>query len=363
MTLRKKDRVPGTYTVRTGWTILPILLVILLALVACGGTTPPGPNAVYGGVNGQASYLLLDWQEGLRVLIWDDIVEGGHDNSGSGSTSDPVYHQSGGAQAADGRSYEYELETSDGLKAEFTIDGVPYDLEQGRLFLIRTAGDGTRVQQLDLDLSGLTPTNDSIVAFGKETPEIAAFIAESVAAYTQSGGTTGIPELDQLITVILSNDLAARRELVNYTSTGCTNAEGLGGPPRCQPGQAEGTPVEYLPVLGPGEGVPVLPEAVNETLDFPAEALYAAYHRADEPVRDIYYRPGEYGLFFTAGEGEGAIQYVLVHADMAGRIVRLDYLACPVDETGEIIEMEGLACSPEQIMERDADELLLLAPR
>jgi hypothetical protein len=339
------------------------LIMLLLMLAACGRSTPPGPNAVYGAAVGKASYLLLDWQEGLRILIWDDIVDGGHGYSGSGSTSDPVFHQSGDASAADGRSYEYSVETSDGQQAEFTIDGTTYDLEQGKLFLISTTGDGTQVQQLDLDLSGLTPTNDGIVAFGRETVEIAAFIAESTAAMTaRTGGATGLPELDQLAKVILTNDLAARRELVRYTTAGCSNADGLGGPPKCQPGQSEGTPVDYLPVLGPGEGVPVLPEAIDETLDFQAEELYAAYRRADEPVRDIYYRPGEYGLFFTTGEQGAAIQYVLVHADMAGRIVRLDYLACPVNEAGEIIEMAGLACSPEQIMERDAGELLLLAP-
>jgi hypothetical protein len=148
--------------------------------------------------------------------------------------------------------------------------------------------------------------------------------------------------------------------LVDFTTAGCTNADGLGGPPKCQPGQAEGTQVDYLPVLGPGEGAPVLPDAVDESLDFPAEALYAVYRRADEPIRDIYYPPGEYGLFFTTGEPESAVQYILVHADMAGRIVRLDYLACPVNEAGEIIEMEGLACSPEQLMARDAGEVLLI---
>lgn len=359
-----KYRASSAATKNFKWVSVLVLSIIFLFLAACGRTTPPGPNAVYGTADGQASYMLLDWQEGLRILIWDDIVDGGHGSSGSGSTSDPVYHESGSAQATDGRGYEYNLETSDGLQAQFTIDGAAYDLDQGRLFLIRTAGDETQVQQLDLDLSGLTPTNDGIVAFGRETPEIAAFIAESTAAATaRTGGATGLPELDQLARVILSNDVGARRELVRYNSTGCTNIDGLGGPPKCQPGQAEGTPVEYLPVLGPGEGVPVLPEAIDETLDFPAEALYAVFRRADEPVRDIYYRPGEYGLFFATGEEGAAVQYILVHADMAGRIVRLDYLACPVDEAGQIVEVEGLVCSPDQIMARDADEVLVLAPQ
>jgi hypothetical protein len=33
-----------------------------------------------------------------------------------------------------------------------------------------------------------------------------------------------------------------------------------------------------------------------------------------------------------------------------------------VDDAGQIIDMEGLACSPEQIMARDADEILMQAP-
>ncbi len=154
------------------------LALLLLALVGCGRSTPPGPNVVYGQVLDQASYLLLDWQEGLRILIWDDIVDGGHHNNGSGSTTDPIFRQSGGAQAADGRGFEYYLETRDGQQAEFTIDGLPYDLEGGTLFLVRTAGGATEVQQLDLDLSGLVPTNDGIVDFGRKTPEIAAFLAQ-----------------------------------------------------------------------------------------------------------------------------------------------------------------------------------------
>jgi hypothetical protein len=163
---------------------------LLLALVACGGMTPPGPNMVYGQVKDRASYLLLDWQEGLRILMWDDIVDGGHQNSGSGSTTDPVFRQRGGAQAADGRNYEYRLETRDGEQADFTIDGNSYDLEDGSLFLIRTAGGETQVEQMDVDLSGLTPTNEGIIEFAGETPEIDTFLSQDGAA---------IPEINQTV--------------------------------------------------------------------------------------------------------------------------------------------------------------------
>ena len=154
-------------------------------------------------------------------MIWDDIIDGGHHNSGSGSTTDPLFRQSGGAQAPDGRGYEYTAETSDGQQVDFAIDGIPYELEGGKLFLIQKADDGTQVQQLDLDLSGVLPSNEGIQAFGRETPEIAAFIAQNAAASTdQSSGAIDLLELDQLAAVVLSNDLEARRELERYTTVG-----------------------------------------------------------------------------------------------------------------------------------------------
>ena len=346
-----------------------VLIILLFALAACARSTPPGPNNIGGTIEGQASYLLLDWPEGLRIMIWDDVAYAGHYSGSSSSMTDPLFYQDGSVRDADGRGYAYSLESRDGIQADFAIDGVPYDLNRGKVFLVRVAGDETQIQQLDLELSGVSPTNESIVAFGRETPEIATLMAESAAALTPeatapppspaSASATGIPELDRLAAAILSNDLEARRDLVRYTTAGCTTADGLGGPPKCDPDQAEGTPVEYLPVLGPGEGVTVLSEAVDGLLDFPAGALYAAFTRVDEPVRDVYYPPGEYGLFFTAGEGESNSQFIPVHADGEGHIVRLDYLACPVDEEGNVIGPGGLNCSPEQIIEREAGELLL----
>jgi WD40 repeat protein len=174
---------------------------------------------------------------------------------------------------------------------------------------------------------------------------------------------TGVPALDRLAAVILENDLEARRELLSFTTGGCTTAMGLGGPPKCGPGQAEGTREEYLPVMGLGGGVALLPGEVDESLDFQAEALYAVYRRADTTIQDPNYAPGEYGLFFSTGEIETNTQYVLVQTDAEGHIIRLDYLACPVDENGQIIEPDFMTCSPRQIIERNAGELLLPPPQ
>jgi hypothetical protein len=163
---------------------------------------------------------------------------------------------------------------------------------------------------------------------------------------------TGIPEVDAAIAVLLSNDPQARRELVHLTTAGCTTVMGLGGPPKCVDGQPEGTPIDYLPVLGPGEGATVLPEDLDRFLDFEVEALYAAYRRADKPITDPYYPPGEYGLFFTTNQ-EGPITYIiLVHLDAEGFIVRLDHLA----------QAENMGQSPEMILEKEAGEILVRPP-
>ncbi|MGB3715969.1 MAG: hypothetical protein WA996_16200, partial [Candidatus Promineifilaceae bacterium] len=172
-----------------------VLALLTIILVACGRSTAPGPNALGGSID-QTSYLLLDWPEGLRILIWDDVFEGGHNNHTESATNDPVFHQSGSAQSIDGRRYEYSLETRDGLQAEFTIDGSPYDLDRGKLFLIRMAQGVTQVEQLDLDLSGLSPTNAGIEDFGRQTTEIEVFIQSmaSMATNEKWPGESGVSD-------------------------------------------------------------------------------------------------------------------------------------------------------------------------
>jgi hypothetical protein len=149
---------------------------------------------------------------------------------------------------------------------------------------------------------------------------------------------TGIDVVDQAIEIILSNDLDARRDLIRYTTAGCTTAEGLGGPPKCEPDQADGTPVTYFPVLGPGEGSPVLPENIEDTIDFAVEDLYAAFRRPDTAEIDEFYPAGLYGLVFTLPVG-GGLTGLTVRLDGEGQIIRLDFLAQPLETE---IEEQGI---------------------
>jgi hypothetical protein len=147
---------------------------------------------------------------------------------------------------------------------------------------------------------------------------------------------TGIAALDAAIATFLSNDVNARRELVQYTTTGCTTAEGLGGPPKCVEGQADGTPVAYFPVLGPGEGSPVLPENIDQSIDVVVGKLFAAVRLGQPAVVDEYYPAGTYGLIFSLPAGPG-LSGIHARLDENGRLVRLDYLMGPVED-----ELAGL---------------------
>ena len=69
------------------------------------------------------------------------------------------------------------------------------------------------------------------------------------APYT-AGTTTGVAAVDKVLAVLSSSNAADIQALLVYASSGCTKAEGLGGPPKCKENEAEGTQVEGFPVLG-----------------------------------------------------------------------------------------------------------------
>jgi hypothetical protein len=158
--------------------------------------------------------------------------------------------------------------------------------------------------------------------------------------------TTGIREIDKLITIVLGNDTEEKVAQVQFSTAGCTKVMGLGGAPKCKEDQGEGTLVDYVPVLGPGEGSTILPEKIVGLLDFQVESIYAAYRRVNRPITDHYYAPGTYGLVFTTSPEEQATQYILVHANDDGQIVRLDYLPW----------------KPDELIEKEAGQLLILPP-
>jgi hypothetical protein len=156
------------------------LLVVLVAATpaACAGvSTPPGANK-YLGTFEQGGYLFLRWQEGLELMIWHD-VEGSSMAHSAGSTEDRIYAEQGSARSADGRSFEWEVQTADGETGQVRIDGSSYDISAGALFILTTSGRTTHVRKLDRDLSAVPLDHDGILAFAENDPDLAAFLNPS----------------------------------------------------------------------------------------------------------------------------------------------------------------------------------------
>lgn len=153
---------------------------------------------------------------------------------------------------------------------------------------------------------------------------------------------TGVDEVDQLIDTVLGADISGLRKSIKFTTTGCTYADGLGGPPKCSEGESEGAVVEVLPFLGP-EGHFLRKSEINEWQGVDVAGLYAVYRVSEEAYTDKDYPAGEYAIVFVTSD---------VHASVTlqvegGSIIRIDY---------------HFGYPPDIDLDRDAKEIILPPP-
>jgi hypothetical protein len=133
---------------------------------------------------------------------------------------------------------------------------------------------------------------------------------------------TSIEEIDRVIDAILGKDLNPRLNLIRLTTTACTTADGLGGPPTCEPGEADGTIVDACPISA-GEGYHVRPDNVPAAFDFTVRGLFAVYVVPEDAYNTDYWPAGEYGIVFTS-EDNGYPHVITVLVE-DGQIVRLAF--------------------------------------
>ena len=151
---------------------------------------------------------------------------------------------------------------------------------------------------------------------------------------------TGIEEIDHVLNAL--GDIQELRSLIQLTSTGCTKRDGLGGPPKCLPGEGEGTPVEVLPFLGP-EGYFLRKDEIKDWQGFDTSGLLAIYEVSSNAYSDENYPAGHYAILFGGMENEPAVSLRV----QDGRIVRVDYL---FDNSPESLD---------EVLRREAAKLIL----
>ena len=132
---------------------------------------------------------------------------------------------------------------------------------------------------------------------------------------------TGVEEIDNILTAVASGEPAQLEKLIALTTAPCTTRDGLGGPPKCRDGEAEGTLVEALPVIS-SEGSFVRRDELDNWTGVDADSLFAVYRVSEDGINEQYYPRGEYAIVFLSAEHGMAVTLRILH----GRVVRVDYL-------------------------------------
>lgn len=147
---------------------------------------------------------------------------------------------------------------------------------------------------------------------------------------------TGIEEVDKIVDVVASGDIQMQQSLIQFTNTKCTTAEGLGGPPKCRAGEAEGRPVEVLPIFG-SEGHFYYKEDIETWSGVNADGLYAVYEVSPDVVSEPDYPSGKYAVMFVDQENQAVVSLRIDN----GKIVRVDYILDITNSASGWIEREA----------------------
>lgn len=176
------------------------------------------------------------------------------------------------------------------------------------------------------------------------SPHIAATPTDEVLAASvhEPDMRTGLNEIDQVIETVFKGDINEFRQMIKFTATGCTHADGLGGPPKCSEGESEGALVEVLPFLGP-EGHFIRRGEINEWQGIDVSGLYAVYQVSENVYSDKDYPAGEYAIVFRTKESHTILTLQIEN----GSIIRIDY---------------HFGSPPVINFERDAKEIILPPP-
>ena len=150
-----------------------------------------------------------------------------------------------------------------------------------------------------------------------------------VSACAPSGGTEVSSnqavkdELGPIMRAIFSGIVTDQLSVIQYTKVGCANQDGLGGPPKCPEGVAEGTVVEVFPVLGSEGSFSSPAEMENLLTNTSLKGLYAVYRVTPNPNIKPYYPEGEYAMVFERDINDQSLPIILRVQD--GMIVRMDF--------------------------------------
>jgi hypothetical protein len=135
--------------------------------ISFGSTTLGKGAVIYSQFKGRHKGAL----GGQTVVICCDF--NGNPVSGPGDISK---HQ-GSQTSTDGkRRLDWQTERTDGWNIKVRLNGKEYDASKGAVFLVKTEGEKTEVEQLAKDLLGLQPDPKSVEEFARKDAAVNKFL-------------------------------------------------------------------------------------------------------------------------------------------------------------------------------------------
>lgn len=148
-------------------------------------------------------------------------------------------------------------------------------------------------------------------------------VTESVVGADEAGfyplsTRTGVADIDVILAAVESRDPQQVRDLLRFNTIPCTTADGLGGPPKCRDGEADGALVEVFPFLG-GEGSYLYKENVDAWAGVDVTRLYAIYRNSENIYSDEFFPAGEFSILFLSEDNFPGVALQVTD----GQIVRI----------------------------------------
>ena len=152
----------------------------------------------------------------------------------------------------------------------------------------------------------------------------------------------GIDQIDRVLEAVFADGTEELIQVVAYTTTACTNADGLGGPPKCREDETAGMQVEVLPFSGP-EGHYLRTSEIANWSCLDIVGLYAIYRNSEQVFLEEFFPAGEFSIL------------------MIGTQEWLDY-NLRIDERG-IVRVDNIIGGSRQAeLEREAAVVILPPP-
>lgn len=146
-----------------------------------------------------------------------------------------------------------------------------------------------------------------VTSTASPTPTATVVVTATPTATSTSGEDrgTGDAALDAIVRAVEERDVATLAALIEYQTLGCTFTQGMGGPPKCEPGQDEGDPVRVFPFSACEGGWTPTGTTTLGRFAHEVDGLWAALAVEEHPGTDGWPVPDTLLVFHSVQDGDG----------------------------------------------------------